>query len=1415
MLPALLTDIDIDQALVSDPLTAPPTATLSDVLALMAHARAACSLSAGENDGIEAYLAETRGSCVLIIDGERLCGILTEQDIIRLRAERRFLPEVLVSEVMTTSVLSLQRSELTDFLTAMNFFRKHRIRYLPVTDDHGQVYGVLTHEGLQQLLRPIDLFRLRLASEIMTRQVIWATPMDSVRHVTQLLANSRGNSVVIVNDAPVRQPDPQNDALDGAPESELKSPHENAEHYALTGLRHKMMPNAIPVGIVTERDIIQFQNLNPDFEQIPVQMVMSTPVVTVYADDSLWSVRMLMQERRISRVLVVDQQGILVGIVTQASLLNALDPFDLYKVVDALQQRVSQLEADKIELLQNRNSQLQGQVNEQTAQLVVQDRRQHLIATISARMRLSLDLQEILSTTATELRALLACDRICIYQFQPDWNAVCVAECTADPGLSILGQTVDADCFASDWMESYRNGQVRIINDIDTTEMTPRRRELLAKLHVRAMVLIPIVQADHPWGLLGVIESNAPRQWRLDEVNLLQHISTQLAVAIRQALTFQRAQTELAERKRAEALLELQNQILERIAKGEPLCDVLEALALTLEQQLFDGGLCSILLTDSENHLHYGVAPSLPEAFRRETSRIEVAEGVGSCGTAAFRRQPVIVSDIETDSLWRDYKALAFRYGLKACWSAPIIASDGHVLGTFAIYYRDVRSPQSADMDIVSKAVNIAGIAIEHQQAEQALRASEAENRAILAAIPDLMFRLRSDGTHMGYISPHRTLSIVPEPIDVVGMSIYDLVPVEVAERQHYYMHQALETGEAQQYEQAVRVGDRLQYEEVRVVKSGDDEALFMVRNISDRRQAELERQQAMDALQQLNQELEDIVDQRTVALKQSQQMLQLVIDTIPQRVFWKDKQLRYLGCNKLFAQDAGVDNPAQLAGLKDENLVWSNAAPTSLADDTQVIQQGVSQVNHERLYDQDGMRSWLRVTKIPMYDEHSNIIGLFGSYEDISDRKRAEEQLQQTNERLFATNLELAQVTQLKDEFLANMSHELRTPLNAILGMSEGLRAEIFGSLSERQHNAVAMIERSGQHLLDLINDILDLAKIEAGKLDLERSLTSVEYLCESSLEFVRQQAFQKQIQIQTQIQPNITKVFVDERRMCQVLINLLSNAVKFTPEGGTVTLSAKRETIALNNQASEQSTVLDAVSFSVSDTGIGIAAEDTCKLFQSFVQIDSKLNRQQAGTGLGLALVKRIVDMHGGQISVTSKVDQGSCFTVYVPYRESSRHSQGLPEFTAQDITQLTDATQPSPTQSPHVLLVDDNEINLQTIASYLECQGYRLTLAKNGYEAITAVQNKLPDLILMDIQMPGMDGLEAIRHIRQNQDCDTIPIIAFTALAMAGDRERCLEVGANAYVAKPIRLKELTTLIAQLLKSNDEPSRSQNAD
>jgi PAS domain S-box-containing protein len=445
--------------------------------------------------------------------------------------------------------------------------------------------------------------------------------------------------------------------------------------------------------------------------------------------------------------------------------------------------------------------------------------------------------------------------------------------------------------------------------------------------------------------------------------------------------------------------------------------------------------------------------------------------------------------------------------------------------------------------------------------------------------------------------------------------------------------------------------------------------------------------------------------------------------------------------------------------------------------------------------------------TVFPIKNEHGDVINYAAVKQNISEQVKVEEALKEERTslaqrvkkrtvQLNRSNAELARAVRLKDEFLANMSHELRTPLNAILTLSEVLEETLTEHLNPKQQKYFRTLRDSGEHLLSLINDILDISKIEAGAMTLEVEKIQISQLCDSCLALIKQLAQKKDIHLHLNRASHADWMYGDIRRIKQMLVNLLSNAVKFTPEGGEVKLIIK---------ADQEH---DYLTFSVCDTGIGIAQEDIARLFKPFTQLDSGLDRQYAGSGLGLALVAKMAALHGGSVSVDSELNTGSCFTLSLPWHSLKQDSD------AKDPThpvnkQLANLQAPQINgQAAHVLVVDDTQHVLELLSDYLRNHGYQVTTAMSGRQALDILSNTSVDIILMDINMPDMDGYQTTQSIRQEPGLSAVPIIAVTALAMPGDKEHCLAVGMQDYLSKPVSLKKLLESInQQLAKSSTE--------
>ncbi|MBD2152149.1 PAS domain S-box protein [Pseudanabaena sp. FACHB-1277] len=1097
------------------------------------------------------------------------------------------------------------------------------------------------------------------------------------------------------------------------------------------------------------------------------------------------------------------------------------------------------------------------------------------------------------------------------------------------------------------------------------------------------------------------------------------------------------------------SLFAIQQKIHERIAQSEPLSEVLGELLLMMETYL-RGSSCSITLC-RDGLLGEVIAPSLPMeyAMALEKANLPIAEGVGSCGTAAFRRELVVVSDIANDPLWQNHKQFALCYGLQACSSIPIFASDRTVLGAFGIYYREQKAPQAQELEWITQAANIAGIAIERDQATQALqqlnqelehrvqvRTQELQEReqflqTVLDTFPLSVFWKDVNSVYLGCNQNFLRDAGFQTIAQIIGKTDREMPWGETEADFYRDGDRAIIEGQipklaiedTQHQANGRTIWTEINKLPLRNLQGEVIGVLGTYQDISDRKNAE-QKQAKLTAileatpdyigmanaqgeilwhnrqLKQLRPELVDGAEHRYISECHPDWVNKIILEqalpTAIEKGSWAGEMALLDSAGKeipvsqviiAHRSDSGVvesfstimrdisDRKTMELSLKaserryaslaaaapvaifrfDEplNCVYVNERWSDLSgrpmesalghgwmesvhpeDREQSIAEWAEYYAHSNPESQiihgsegrhlrpDGTTTWVYIQVAKEFDNDGNIVGYIGTLTDITDRKNTELALQDLSDRLeFALkganigiwewqisegrllwdermfnlygispeafsgeyedwfqsihpddqewvqqaeqqspqgakechvefriirpngtirfidsyvfnqynaqgeiqkkvglniditdrkqaeiqlqriNEELIKATRLKDEFLANMSHELRTPLNAILGMTEILQEGILGDLNDRQMQSLQTIEKSSNHLLELINDILDVAKVEAGQIKLFCQPCHVETLCQSGLLFIKQQAFTKNIQLETEIPAHLPTINLDERRIRQVLINLLNNAVKFTPDGGKV--SIKVNYIAFSDKdaiAHNGAVTCDKLEISIVDTGIGIAPDQIQRLFQPFVQVESALNRSYNGTGLGLALVKRLVELHGGEVRLTSELGVGSCFTIALPITPFCEVAvESAPPLLSSSETITGEIA-----NMPLILLAEDNEANVTMFVEYLSLKGFRLLVAHNGRMAIDLAQQTHPDLILMDIQMPGMDGLEAIQHIRQKPELANTPIIALTALAMSGDRDRCLAAGANDYLSKPVSMKQLVTKINSYLGS-----------
>lgn len=540
--------------------------------------------------------------------------------------------------------------------------------------------------------------------------------------------------------------------------------------------------------------------------------------------------------------------------------------------------------------------------------------------------------------------------------------------------------------------------------------------------------------------------------------------------------------------------------------------------------------------------------------------------------------------------------------------------------------------------------------------------------------------------------------------------------------------------------------------------------------DISARKRIELEREEAR------------------MATESARQMLQLALDAIPVRVFWKDLDLNYLGCNELFAQDAGRERPEQLIGRSDFDMGWRKEAERYRADDRKVMEDGRPLVGYEEPQTTpEGRTIWLRTSKIPLRDAHNGkVFGILGCYEDITDRKTAEIQIRNAQEKA-------EQAMHAKSAFLANMSHEIRTPLNAITGMAHLIRR---AGLTPRQAGQMEKLEAAGQHLLNTINAILELSKIEAGKFALDDTAISVMRTVDDVMSMLQEQALAKGLRLSGEVGPVPPNLLGDATRLQQALLNYAGNAIKFTNAG----------TVTLRIQALKEDADSALLRFEVQDTGIGIDEATLARLFNSFEQADGSTTRRYGGSGLGLAITRKLAQMMGGDAGAQSIPGVGSTFWFTVRLKKA---------------VALNIATKPSQTidaearlrevyAGRRVLLAEDEVVNREIALLLLEEVGLKVDVAVDGAEAVRLAARQAYDVILMDVQMPNLDGLDAARAIRRLSHHADTPIIAITGNAFAEDKVRCLGAGMNDFITKPMAPEVLFVKLLEWFERRDHPQQ-----
>ena len=526
--------------------------------------------------------------------------------------------------------------------------------------------------------------------------------------------------------------------------------------------------------------------------------------------------------------------------------------------------------------------------------------------------------------------------------------------------------------------------------------------------------------------------------------------------------------------------------------------------------------------------------------------------------------------------------------------------------------------------------------------------------------------------------------------------------------------------------------------------------------------------------------------------------MLRTLVDNLPDFIYAKDAECRFLLANASVARHMGT-TPEQLRGKSDFDFFPPDLAEAYCEDERRVMRSGQALINREEAgIDANGNAMTLLTTKVPLRDEQGLVVGILGIGRDITARVKVEAEVRAARECAEAAN-------RAKGDFLANMSHEIRTPMNGVLGMAELL---LETHLDREQRDYTMTIRESGRALLTVINDILDFSKIEAGKLELESIEMSVRSPVEEVARLLAIQANAKGLNLTVSFDAQLPdSVLGDPNRLRQILLNLGGNAVKFTSEGEVRIAISRVETGA-------QGVLLR---FEVRDSGIGIPPDRLEALFKPFSQVDASTTRRFGGTGLGLSIVRRLVELMNGTCGVESEVGVGSCFWFTARFGVSAACLLEDSRSFVPVAGAVHDTARVHFENSPQqrLLMAEDNIVNQRVAARMLEKMGYVVDVVSNGRDVLAAWARGSYDAIIMDCQMPEMDGYAATREIRRLEGGNArIPIIALTAHAMKGADGECFAAGMDHYISKPIDRDELRTCLERSLAPTDRVAAAARA-
>jgi PAS domain S-box-containing protein len=1296
--------VGLEQIIERQPLIVAPTTSALTVIQQMSQTSGQiCALSTSGQSGEDQAPAgaaslgwlppHSQPSCnyAVVVDDETLQGIFTERDLVKLVAIGSDWETAAIADVMTHPVIALNASDAPTIFTVLVTMQQHRIRHLPIVDHAQHLIGVVTQESIRRALQPFNFLKLRRVADVMSPDVVQADPTETLLQLAQRMTEQSISCLVITE-----------------------------------AIAQSQSGSAYPIGIVTERDIIQFQAIGLDLSDITAQVAMSAPLFLIRPDDSLWHAHQEMQRRHTRRLVVVDNDGQLAGIVTQSNLLRVLDPLEMLREIEQLQQltetqatelmhRNRQLQDDMIErkrlesALHHANQFLEERVGLQAAQLVQtnealryerdfttavlntvgalvivinregkivrvnhtceqvtgyqasemvdryvwdfllasesqetiqsefdqlvqeqtsrhfetfwvakdgshvliawsntvlehesgdvqyiiatgiditeqrqveqqleqQSRQNQLFADMTRKIQRSLRLDEILRTTTTEVQHLLRCDRVLMIQLQPDGSGIPVQEATKPHQTWLRDHDLAAPLFSADYLNLYQQSSIVTVNQLQQLDYQPNIKHLLEQLGVKAQLVVSIICSHQRWGLLVAQQCDRPRTWSASEIELMQQLADQIGVAVSQAQLLNQLEDRVNER--TEQLMSinerLQREVQDRIKTEEALRESQQKLADILN--IADVAIISINQRQCIEMFNQGAVQifgyTLPEILGQPLD-ILLPEAFRQIHREHIRR-------FETSPI------VSRRMGER---SSEVFGrrKNGEIFPAEASISK-LKTKDGSLFTVILKDIT------ERQQSEQALRESEERFRSTFEQAAVGIAHLSIDFRWMR-VNQKLCNILGYAQTELLERSFIDITHPDDVDESLHYIHQLLsdELGTYSLEKRYLRRDGNPVWCNVTVSLVRDSHRIpqyfvTVVEEITARKQAES-------------------------TLRRSEEQLRLTTDALPVLISYVDANQRYLFNNQAyedwFHQPASSFRDRHIRDVLGEEL-YQQIRPhveAAIAGDRIHYESEFTHSNSEIRY--------LDTTYIPHVDDDGTVKGFFALISDISDRKATE---------------------RLKDEFVSVVSHELRTPLTSIHGSLKLLATGQLGQLNSQGEGLLQIALKNTERLTRLINDVLDLERIEMGKVAMSMQICNAGELIVQAAQSVQSMATENNVTLSV-VPANIT-LSADPDHILQTLINLLSNAVKFSPADSTVWVAATQRD--------------HDVLFQVTDQGRGIPQDKLTSIFERFNQVDATDSRKRGGTGLGLTICKKIIQRHGGQIWAESTLGEGSTFYFTLP--------------------------------------------------------------------------------------------------------------------------------------------------------------------